>query len=63
MKYSAEIEKLGADITVTETAMPSPEGGLRVLNTDKRVAADYTLSELLSEQKQGFLRESGLSID
>ena len=63
MKYSAEIEKLGINITVTETAMPSPEGGLRVLNTDKRVAADYTLSELLSEQKQGFLRESGLSID
>ena len=63
MKYSAEIEKLAGDITVTETAMQTPEGGVRVLNTDKRVAADYTLSELLSEQQQGFLRESGLSID
>ena len=63
MKYSAEIEKLGENITVEETAAATIEGGVRVVNHDKRIAADYTLSLLLDEQKQAFLRESGLSID
>lgn len=63
MKFKAEIEKLGEDIAVKEAETAAPEGGVRVVNHEKRIAADYTLAVLLSEQRQTFLRESGLSID
>ncbi len=38
-------------------------GGAKVLNTDRRVSADYSFKEMLFEQKQTFLQSSGLSLD
>lgn len=37
-------------------------GGVRVLNKDKGIIADYSFGEALSEEKSGFLQKSGLSI-
>lgn len=38
-------------------------GGVRVLNKDKGIIADFSFGELLSSERDEFLRKSGLSID
>lgn len=63
MKFKDKLQAIADDITVEETAERDFFGGVRVVNREKRIAADYTLSELLAEQKKMFLRESGLSLD
>lgn len=63
MKFKDKIESLAEGVTVEETTEHGTIGGISVTNTERRVAADYTLGELLSEQKTKFLRESGLTID
>ena len=37
-------------------------GGAKVLNTDRKVAVDYSFKEMLSEEKQKFLQSSGLAL-
>ena len=34
----------------------------KVLNTDRKVAVDYSFKEMLSEEKQKFLQSSGLAL-
>lgn len=47
----------------TETVNdPTFMGGVRVLNKDKGIIADYSFGEALSEEKNEFLSKSGLSI-
>lgn len=46
---------VGADDTIF--------GGVKVYNSDKRIAADYSFNEMLAEEKRKFLQSSGLSIN
>lgn len=38
-------------------------GGVRVVNTDLGIIADYSFGEMLSEARESFLQKSGLSIE
>lgn len=38
-------------------------GGVKVYNSDKRIASDYSFNEMLAEEKRKFLQSSGLSIN
>lgn len=37
-------------------------GGVRVYNADRRISVDYSFKELIADEKQSFLRNSGLVI-
>lgn len=64
LKYKDKIESLEVGkITVEAAAEPDFAGGVRVYNTDRRIAVDYSFKELLLEQRSAFLRSSGLSIN
>lgn len=64
LKYKDEIEKLDdGRITVEAASERDFMGGVKVYNTDRKVAVDYSFKEMLSEQKNVFLQSSGLSID
>lgn len=64
LKYKDKIESLeNGKITVEAAAEHDFAGGVRVCNTDRRIAVDYSFKELLSEQRGAFLRSSGLSIN
>lgn len=54
-------QKLGYEaVAVTERAFI---GGVRVLNSDKGIVADFSFKEALLREKADFLQKSGLSID
>lgn len=49
-------------ITVEASGEKDFLGGAKVLNTDRKVAVDYSFKEMLSEEKQKFLQSSGLAL-
>ena len=67
MCYKKEIEELGAEtgfkVTVTQTDEKEFLGGVKVFNPDRKVTVNYSIGELLNEQKSEFLQTSGLSIE
>ena len=67
MCYKKEIEELGAEtgfkVTVTQTDEKDFLGGVKVFNPDRKVTVNYSIGELLNEQKSEFLQTSGLSIE
>lgn len=65
IKLKEKIEQIPdmSKISVEASAERDFLGGAKVLNTDRRVSADYSFKEMLFEQKQTFLQSSGLSLD
>lgn len=65
IKLKEKIEQIPdmSKISVEASSERDFLGGAKVLNTDRRVSADYSFKEMLFEQKQTFLQSSGLSLD
>lgn len=66
LRFKEEIEGLNNDeseISVEAVQENDFIGGVRVFNTERRVSVDYSLKELLAEERKGFLQKSGLTID
>lgn len=65
IKLKEKIEQIPdmSKISVEASSERDFLGGAKVLNTDRRVFADYSFKEMLFEQKQTFLQSSGLSLD
>lgn len=63
MKFKDKLISAAGNATVMQAEERGFFGGVRVENSDRRIAADYSLSRLLEEQRRLFLRESGLGID
>lgn len=64
IKYKEKLALLDTSSKITVEAVPERDfiGGIRVYNTERRVAVDYSIGEMLGEQKQAFLQSSGLAI-
>ena len=65
MKLSrAKIEQIPDTSRITVEASGEKDflGGAKILNTDRKVAVDYSFKEMLSEEKQKFLQSSGLAL-
>ncbi len=63
MRYADSLKAaVGADTEVESVADAGFIGGLRVYNAERRVSVDYSFGELLSDEKQSFLQNSGLVI-
>lgn len=64
LKYKEKIERIETEgkITVEASDERGFLGGVKIFNTDRRVAVDYSFKELLSEQKEVFLQSSGLTL-
>lgn len=64
LKFKEKIEQISEMSKLTVEAAQEKDfiGGAKVLNTDRRVAVDYSFKEMLSEQKQIFLQSSGLAL-
>ena len=63
MRFANKIKALAdGNITIEEIQDTGYIGGIRIVNTDRHVAADYSISEMLSEEKKRFLQTSGLSL-
>ena len=62
--FKEEIEKISDMARLNVEASPERDfiGGAKVLNTDRKVAVDYSFKEMLAEQKQVFLQSSGLAL-
>ncbi len=67
MRFEKEIIALGTEsgFKVEVEAVRDVDflGGVKVFNRDRRVTADYSLGELLEEQRAEFLQTSKLTID
>ncbi|MCC8169600.1 MAG: V-type ATP synthase subunit E, partial [Oscillospiraceae bacterium] len=65
LRFKEKIEQLsdGARLTVEAAQERDFLGGVKVYNTDRKMAVDYSFGEMLSEQKSIFLQNSGLTID
>ena len=63
MKLKSWIEKIQDEITVEPVENSDFIGGVRVYNTERRVAVDYSFGEMLIEQRQKFLRENGAALN
>lgn len=64
LKYKDKIEKLeDGKITVEAVSEHDFLGGVRVYNTDRRVAVDYSYKEMLKDRRAAFLHSSGLTIN
>ncbi len=65
LKYKDKIEGIDDDGKITVEASDERDflGGVKIFNTDRKVAVDYSFKELLSEQKEVFLQGSGLTLD
>ena len=59
---SSDDIKLKEKITVEASGEKDFLGGAKILNTDRKVAVDYSFKEMLSEEKQKFLQSSGLAL-
>ena len=59
---SSDDIKIKERITVEASGEKDFLGGTKVLNTDRKVAVDYSFKEMLSEEKQKFLQSSGLAL-
>lgn len=53
-----QMSKINVEVTPERNFI----GGAKVLNTDRKVAVDYSFGEMLSLQKQAFLQSSGLAL-
>ena len=62
MQYADELKTVDANITIENAPESGFLGGVRVYNADKRISVDYSFKELLSDEKQSFLKNSGLVI-
>lgn len=64
LKYKPRIESIidTAKITVEPAEEHDFLGGVKVYNSDRRVAVDYSFREMLAEQKRDFLQKSGLTL-
>lgn len=64
IKLKEKIEQIPDTSRITVEASGEKDflGGAKVLNTDRKVAVDYSFKEMLSEEKQKFLQSSGLSL-
>ena len=64
LKYKPQIESIidTAKITVEPAEEHDFLGGVKVYNSDRRVAVDYSFREMLAEQKRDFLQKSGLTL-
>lgn len=64
IKYKEKLALLDTFSKITVEAVSERDfiGGIRVYNTERRVAVDYSIGEMLGEQKQAFLQSSGLAI-
>ena len=65
LKFKPWIEDIvdTAKITVEAAHEHDFIGGVRVYNSSRRVAADYSFGELLAEQKEKFLRENSAALN
>ena len=64
IKLKEKIEQIPDTSRITVEASGEKDflGGTKVLNTDRKVAVDYSFKEMLSEEKQKFLQSSGLAL-
>ncbi len=64
IKLKEKIEQIPDTARLTVEASDERDfiGGAKVLNTDRKVAVDYSFKEMLAEQKQLFLQSSGLAL-
>lgn len=64
IKFKEIIEQIPEMARLTVEASPERDfiGGAKIINTDRKVAVDYSFKEMLSEQKQVFLQSSGLAL-
>lgn len=64
IKYRERIAKIPemSRLTIEASGEKNFIGGAKVLNTDRKVSVDYSFREMLSDQKQKFLQESGLTL-
>ena len=62
-KLKPWIEKIQDEVTVEPVEDSDFIGGVRVYNTTRRVAVDYSFGEMLIEQRQKFLRENGAALN
>ena len=64
IKLKEKIEQIPDTSRITVEASGEKDflGGAKVLNTDRKVAVDYSFKEMLSEEKQKFLQSSGLAL-
>ncbi|MCI8403722.1 MAG: hypothetical protein HFE49_02345 [Clostridia bacterium] len=60
-----KIEKLPdmSEITVEVSQERDFLGGAKVVNVGRKVSVDYSFKEMLSQQKRGFLQNSGLALN
>ena len=63
LKYKADLESKIDMIDVAKCDDEDIIGGATVYNVDRKVFADYTLKQLLDEQRHLFLQTSGLTIN
>ena len=61
LQYKSEMEN-NDEITVEAAQEHDFLGGVKVYNSDRRIAVDYSFKEMLSEQKSEFLQKSGLTL-
>lgn len=61
--YDAGLKELYPDISFSYEPDAAIAGGVKVYNSDRRTAADYTLAALLDAQKSEFLQTGGLAIN
>ena len=64
IRFKEKIEQIPDVSGINVEASPEHDflGGAKVLNTDRKVAVDYSLKEMLAMQKQAFLQNSGLTL-
>lgn len=64
LRLKEKIEQIPeiARLTVEASSEKDFLGGVKVFNTDRKVAVDYSFKEMLAEKKQAFLQSSGLAL-
>lgn len=62
MNYQKFLEDGIENITVLQAEEDDIVGGVRVYNSDKNVFIDYSIDNMIDEQRNQFLQMSGLSI-
>lgn len=60
---AGEIKNMSEDVTVEISEDKAFFGGVKAVNTDRKIAVDNSFGELLLEEEKKFLQSSGLSID
>lgn len=65
MDFKDELEKIQdtSRFTVEGSLERDFLGGVKVLNTDRKVSVDYSFKDMISEEKKIFLQKSGLAIN